>query len=156
MVRVQVPAIRGRHGGSLVPDHRLVHARSVRVASLHHAAAVVLEDQAVAVVEEPLGAGGVRDLVQTSHRVVGQRGVLRAARADQSVLGVVHVVRRGGLAVRVQVPVQVLAEGAAIGPRNRRILVQTVPRVDLVDDGNLVVVETVRLRARHHLAGGVV
>jgi hypothetical protein len=125
----------------------------VHVASLDRATPVVLQDQPVAVVQESRRAGRIRHLVQAPHRVISQRRRLRAARARQPILGVVGERRE---AVRREVTVQVPAECRSAGPRDLRVLVQTVPGIRLVDGLDWVIVDAIVLGAGGHLTGRAV
>ena len=122
----------------------------MHIAALQGAAAVVLGDQAVAVVDEPGGVGAAGDLVEPPERVVGEAGVLGAARADQAVLGV--VAERGG-PVRGQVAVGIpgMADTPDLG-----VLVAAVDRITLGRAGDRVLVGVVAEAAGNHLAGRVV
>ena len=89
VIGMQVAPAGGGHRRPLVPDERLIDPGAVHIAAQQGAAAVVLGDQAIPVVDEAGGVGAAYHLVEPPERVVGEAGILGPTRAHQPVLGVV-------------------------------------------------------------------
>ena len=90
-----------------VHQHRIVDRRAVDIARLQHPGAVIFRHQFVAVMQEDAARGWPRHIVQTSQRIVAQRGRPAALpHRDQPVLYIVEI---GLDPVRGQIAIVVIA-----------------------------------------------